>query len=83
MCYGAPSSAAVKLYYNVPTPGNSSHLHAKRNFTDVKYFMIKAPTGALALQKNGTVAGPTQIIDANVTSKTTYTTLGTWSVTAP
>jgi hypothetical protein len=81
--YGAPSSAAVKLYYNVPPPANSSHLHAERNFTDVKYFMIKAPTGALALQKNGTVAGPTQIIDANVTSKTTYTSLGTWSVTAP
>jgi hypothetical protein len=81
---GAPSSAAGKLYYNVPSPpGNTSHLHAKRNSTDVNYFMIKNAQGELALQKNGTVAGPTQIIDFNVGSKTAYTLIGTWSVTGP
>jgi hypothetical protein len=83
--YGAPSSAATKLYYNVPTPpGNSSHLHAKNNSTDVKYYMIKSGgEGGLSLQKNGTVAGPTQVIDFPVTSKTAYTPIATWSVTGP
>ena len=81
---GAPSSAATKLYYNVRTPpGNSSHLHAKRDSTDVKYFMVKAGQGTLALQKNGAVPGPTQVIDLTVTSKTTYTPIATWSVTGP
>ena len=36
--HGAPSSAATKLYFNVPTPpGNSSHLHARRDSKEVKY----------------------------------------------
>ena len=45
---GAPSSAATKLYFNVPTPpGNSSHLHAKRDSKEVKYYMIRVGgTGA-------------------------------------
>ncbi len=81
--YGAPSSAATKLYYNVPTTGHSSDLRAKRNFVDVKYFMVKGATGLLELQKNGTVAGPTQAIDFTVTSKTTYMEIATFSVTGP
>jgi hypothetical protein len=81
---GAPSSAGIKLYYNVPTPpGNDSHLHAKVGATDAKYFMIKSPTATLGLQKNGSVVGPRESIAFTVTSKTVYTALGTWSMTGP
>jgi hypothetical protein len=79
---GNNASGAIRLWYNVPTTPSSaskdSHLHARRNGTDVRYYLI-SPS---ALQRDGIVAGPTQSIDA-VVYKTGYTTLGTWSVTGP
>jgi hypothetical protein len=81
---GAPASAGVKLFYNILTPpGNDGHLHAKRGTVDVKYYQIKTAAGTLALQLGGAVPGPTRTIDFTVTSKTTYTALGTWSITGP
>jgi hypothetical protein len=76
---GSNASGDIRLWYNIPTPpGNNSHLHAKRGGTDVKYYLI-AP---FTLQKNGSVAGPTQNIQA-VVYKTGFTPLGTWSITGP
>jgi hypothetical protein len=76
---GNSASGAIRLWYNIPTPpGNNSHLHAKRGGTDVKYYLI---TGS-QLKRGGPVLGPTQSIDA-VVNKTTFTPLGTWSITGP
>jgi hypothetical protein len=76
---GSNASGDIRLWYNIPTPpGNNSHLHAKRNGVDVKYYMI-AP---FKLQKNGSVAGPTENIH-EIVHKTGFTPLGTWSITGP
>jgi VCBS repeat-containing protein len=74
----------VRLYYNIPTPpATSSHLHATRDSADVVYHLIKNAAGLLALQRDGTVPGPTNVVEATVTSRTTYTPIATWSVTGP
>jgi hypothetical protein len=76
---GSNASGAIRLWYNIPTPpGNTSHLHARRGATDVKYYMITP----FRLQRDGTVPGPTQSVPA-VVYKTAYTELGTWSITGP
>ena len=79
---GAPSSAAAKLYYNIPLPIVSSHLHAERNGSDVRYYLIKTSSGSLALQRDGQVTGALQIIEKTA-NKMTFVEMGTWSVTAP
>jgi hypothetical protein len=77
---GNNASGAIRLWYNIPVPppANDSHLHASRNGTDVRYYLV-AP---FRLQRDGSVSGPTQSIDA-VVYKTGYTVLGTWSTTSP
>jgi hypothetical protein len=76
---GSNASGAIRLWYNIPTPpGNTSHLHAKRGGTDVKYYMITP----FKLQRDGTVPGPTQSVAA-VVHKTAFTEIGTWSITGP
>jgi hypothetical protein len=76
---GSNASGAIRLWYNIPTPpGNTSHLHARRGTTDVKYYLIPL----FKLQRDGSVAGPTQSI-AEVVFKTSFTELGTWTITGP
>jgi hypothetical protein len=76
---GANASGDIRLWYNIPTPpGNNSHLHAKRNGIDVKYYMISP----FKLQKNGSVPGPTANVH-EVVYKTGFTSLGTWSIQGP
>ena len=77
---GNNASGATRLWYYIPVPpaANDSHLHAKRNGTDVRYYLITA----FKLQRDGSVSGPTQYIDA-IVYKTGYTVLGTWSITGP
>jgi hypothetical protein len=77
---GDNASGATRLWYNVPTPppANNSHLHANRAGTDVRYYLMSG----FALQKDGTVSGPTQYID-KIVYKTGFTVLGTWSITGP
>lgn len=77
---GDNASGAVRLWYNVPTPPpqNNSHLHATRDGTAVRYYLVSG----FALQKDGTVSGPTQSIDV-VVYKPNFTVLGTWTITGP
>lgn len=77
---GDYASGAVRLWYNVPTPPpqNNSHLHANRNGTAARYYLVSG----FALQRDGAVAGPTQSIDV-VVYKPSFTVLGTWSITGP
>ncbi|HEY7186261.1 MAG TPA: Ig-like domain-containing protein, partial [Vicinamibacterales bacterium] len=76
---GNSASGEIRLWYNIPSPpANTSHLHATRGQTDVKYYMVTPFT----LRRDGSVAGPTQSISA-VVKKTTYTVIGTWSITGP
>jgi hypothetical protein len=76
---GSNASGDIRLWYNIPTPpGNNSHLHAKRNGIDVKYYMITP----FKLQKNGSVAGPTENVH-EVVYKTGFTPLGIWSIEGP
>jgi hypothetical protein len=77
---GNNASGDIRLWYNVPTPppANDSHLHAKRNGVDVRYYLITP----FKLQKDGNVAGPTQSIN-KVVYKPDFTELGTWSIQGP
>jgi hypothetical protein len=76
---GSNASGAIRLWYNVPSQkGSTSHLHARRGTTDVKYYLIKP----FKLQRDGVVLGPTQDVAA-VVYKTAFTELGTWSITGP
>jgi hypothetical protein len=77
---GQNASGATRRWYNVPTPppAANSHVRATRAGTTVRYYLVTP----FALQKDGTVAGPTQYSDA-VVDKTGFTVLGTWSVTGP
>jgi hypothetical protein len=76
---GASASGAIRLWHNVPaSKGEGSHLHAKRGQTAVQYDFV-AP---FKLQRTGAIAAPIQSIPVTVV-KTTYTELGTWSITNP
>jgi hypothetical protein len=73
---GGSATGAIRLWYNIPGSIVDSHVHATVAGTAVKYYLISGSQ----LQKNGSVAGPTQSIDKTV-GKNTYTEIGTWSRT--
>jgi hypothetical protein len=77
---GNNASGAIRLWYNVPTPppAANSHLHATRAGVSTRYYLVTP----FALQRDGTVSGPTKSIDA-VVYKPSFTVLGTWSITGP